>query len=199
MLEQILFYIFSAILIGAASMVIITRNSVYAALFLVLAFFASAALWLLLEAEFLALILVLVYVGAVMTLFLFVVMMLNLDLSPAKEGFVRYLPFGIIVVALFVAALVYVIEPQHFGLVSMTPPPHSPASYSNVTRLGLVLYTDYVYPFELAAVLLLVAIIAAITLSLRRPRRKKQNISAQLHANPHTRLHIVKMPPSEKK
>lgn len=144
-----------------------------------------------LEAEFLALILVLVYVGAVMTLFLFVVMMLKLDLAPGKASYVRYLPFGLMIIGFIAAGILYVIGPSQFGLIPA--PPAEPASYSNTKELGLVLYTQYVYPFELAAVLLLIAIIAAISLSLRKSRSKKQNISAQLHAKSAGRVKLVKM------
>lgn len=199
LIEQIVFYVFAAVLIISSLLVITKRNPVHCALFLVLGFFASAVLWILLEAEFLALVLILVYVGAVMTLFLFVVMMLNIDTTPQREGFVRYLPFGVIIVALIVAAMIYVIGPQHFGLAAMVPPPHEPANYSNVTELGMVLYTHYVYPFEIAAVLLLVAIIAAISLTLRKARSKKQNARDQLMAKPSDRIRIVKMPTEQKK
>jgi NADH-quinone oxidoreductase subunit J len=193
-LTQLIFYAFSVALIGAALMVIISKHPVQAVLYLVLAFFASAGLWLLLEAEFLALVLVLVYVGAVMTLFLFVVMMLNLDTAPQQEGFVQYLPLGILVLVLVLAALIYVEGPGHFGLTVDVPPPPAVAGHSNITDLGLVLYTDYVYPFELSAVLFLVAIIAAISLSLRKPRSKTQNINAQVDVNPAQRVRLVQMP-----
>jgi len=195
--ETVIFYVFAAIAIGSALMVITARQPVHAVLFLVVTFFASAGLWLLLNAEFLALVLVLVYVGAVMTLFLFVVMMLNLDLSKEKEKFVRYLPLGIIVIALFVTAIIYAVGPEYFGFHTIPPPPPVPANYSNTAALGDVLYTTYAYPFELAGVLLLVAIIAAITLSLRHSRGKTQNIRKQLQAEPDKRVRLVKMP-SEK-
>lgn len=194
MIQPILFYIFSLILILASLMVITAKNPVHSVLFLVLAFLAAAPIWIMLEAEFLALILVLVYVGAVMTLFLFVVMMLNLDLAPGRAGYVRYLPFGLIIVGLIAAAILYVIGPSQFGLTNMPVPPPQPASFSNTNESGLVLYTNYVYPFELAAVLLLIAIIAAISLSLRKSRSKKQNISAQLHTRPLGQVKLVKMP-----
>lgn len=196
--EQILFYTFATLLIGSGLFMIVCRNPVYAALFLVAAFCISGALWLMLAAEFLALILVLVYVGAVMTLFLFVVMMLNIDLAPLREGFVRYLPLGIFVVALMIALLLYVIKGSTFGLSHYPEPKLLPASYSNISELGKVLYTDYVYPFELAAVLLLGAIIAAISLNLRKPRSKVQQTSKQVEVRRQDRVHLIKMAPEQK-
>ncbi|CAN5381762.1 NADH-quinone oxidoreductase subunit J [soil metagenome] len=198
-IEQIIFYAFSTILIAAGLLMIVCRNPVYAALFLVVAFFASGSLWLLLEAEFLALVLVLVYVGAVMTLFLFVVMMLNIDLAPLREGFVRYLPLGIFIVALMIGLLVYVIKTSSFNLAHYPMPTPQPASYSNISELGKVLYTDYVYPFELAAFLLLVAIIAAISLNLRGPRSKVQRGTAQVEVKRADRVHLIKMASEQKK
>jgi len=192
LIETIIFYAFCAMFVGSALMVVSSRNTVHAALFLVLTFFSATALWLFLEAEFLALVLILVYVGAVMTLFLFVVMMLNLDIAPKKEGFVKFLPFGLAIVTLIVAAMVYVIGPHHFGLTHMPAPKPEAANYSNIKELGAVLYTHYVYPFELAAVLLLIAIIAAISLSLRKPRGKTQDIKQQLQVDPKERIRIVK-------
>ncbi|MEM1243784.1 MAG: NADH-quinone oxidoreductase subunit J [Pseudomonadota bacterium] len=193
LIQQIIFYAFAFILILASLLVVTSRNPVYAVLFLILAFFASAALWIMLEAEFLALILVLVYVGAVMTLFLFVVMLLNLSTMKLK-GFVRYLPFGVLILAFIVAGMLYVIGPTHFGLAAMPVPAAKPANYSNVAELGSVLYTQYVYAFELAAVLLLIAIIASISLTLRKPRAKTQNIKAQINIKRSDRIRIVDMP-----
>lgn len=192
LISTIIFYAFCALFVGSALMVVTSRNTVHAALYLVVTFFSATALWLFLEAEFLALILILVYVGAVMTLFLFVVMMLNLDISPQQEGFVKYLPFGLIIVGLIVAGMIYAIGPHHFGLAHISAPQPESTSYSNIKELGAVLYTHYVYPFELAAVLLLIAIIAAISLSLRKPRSKKQNIKQQLQADPKQRIRIIK-------
>lgn len=195
---QVVFYFFSALLLLAAVMVITARNPVHGVLFLVLAFFASAVLWMLLQAEFLSLALIFVYVGAVLTLFLFVVMMINIDLTPLREGFVRYLPFGIIVMVLLVSLMVFVIGPQHFGL-SYATLALRPANYSNVQDLGNVLYTQYMYAFELAAVVLLVAIIAAISLAFRGRRNSKlQNIDAQIAADPKTRVRLVKMSAEKK-
>lgn len=195
---QIIFYFFSALLLIAAVMVIISRNPVHGVLFLVLAFFASAALWMILQAEFLSLALIFVYVGAVLTLFLFVVMMINIDVASLRQGFVRYLPFGVLVIVLLLAMMLFVIGPKHFGL-SYATLALRPANYSNVNQLGSVLYTQYVYAFELAAVILLVAIISAISLTFRAPRgMRTQKISAQLAANPKDRVELIKMP-SEKK
>jgi NADH-quinone oxidoreductase subunit J len=197
-LQQIVFFVFAGLLIGASTMVILSRNTVRGALFLVLAFFASSVLWMLLQAEFLSLVLIFVYVGAVMTLFLFVVMMINVDLAPIQEGFVRYLPFGFLVIVLLVALMMFVIGPEHFRLAQNLAPMHS-ATYSNINQLGAVLYTDYVFQFEIAAVILLVAIIAAVSLTHRRHYRSKaQKVAQQVSVRPEDRMRIVKMP-SEKR
>ncbi len=195
MFVQIVFYFLAAVLVGAAVMVITARNPVHAALFLVLAFFTSAGIWLLLEAEFLAIVLVLVYVGAVMVLFLFVVMMLDINLAPLREGFIRYLPVGAAVAAIVVVELALVIGVSDFGLESMPPPPAHPADYSNTRELGKLLYTVYVYPFELAGAILLVAIIAAIALTMRRRTDvKTQDPSRQVEVRRGDRIRIVRMP-----
>ena len=197
-MEQILFYCFSAVLIFAATMVITVRNPVRAALFLVLAFFTSAGIWLLLEAEFLALTLVLVYVGAVMVLFLFVVMMLDINLSSLQEGFTRYLPLGIIVAALITIEMLAVFDASHFGLDIVSAPAPQPEGYSNTKAIGLLLYTTYVYPFEIASVILTVAIIAAITLTLRDTKsRKAQVVSEQVKVRAEDRVRVVKMKTSK--
>lgn len=194
---ELVFYGFSALLIAASLMVIGSRNSVRGALFLVFSIFCSSVLWMLLEAEFLALALIFVYVGAVMTLFLFVVMMLNMATDPQQEGFVRYLPFGAIIMALFVTLMLYVIGPQHFGLKAASMVQHGPG-FSDVKDLGAVLYTVYFYPFELAAVLLVVAIIAAITLAFRgKQHRKAQNIAKQLSVTKKDRLRLVDITPEQ--
>ena len=193
-MEQTIFYLFSAILVFAAGAVVTVRNPVFAALFLVLAFFTSAAIWLLLEAEFLALTLVLVYVGAVMVLFLFVVMMLDINLTVLKEGFARYLPVGLVVAAIMVAELVFIVGPKSFGLDKMpVPAPHGPG-YSNTKEIGAVLYTDYLYSFEIAAVILVVAIVAAIALTLR-PRRSSDFMrpEEQVRVKRNDRVRLVKM------
>ena len=193
-MELIIFYCFSAVLIFAATMVITVRNPVRAALFLVLAFFTSAGIWLLLEAEFLALTLVLVYVGAVMVLFLFVVMMLDINLSSLEEGFTRYLPLGILVAALITIEMLAVLGASHFGLDIVPSPTPQPDNYSNTKAIGLLLYTTYVYPFEIASVILTVAIVAAITLTLRGSKgRKAQVISEQIKVRPEDRVRLVKM------
>lgn len=188
-----IFYFFSAILLLSALMVILVRNPVKGALFLVLAFFCSSVLWMLMQAEFLSLALIFVYVGAVMTLFLFVVMMLNLDLSSLREGFVRYLPFGLIVMALLVGLMLFVIGPKHFDS-SYATLKIQPSDYSNTKELGNVLYTEYLYPFEIAAVILLVAIVSAISLAFRPKReRKSQNIAAQINVRAEDRVKLVNM------
>jgi len=197
--EALMFYGFSATLIFTSAMVVFLRNPVRCVLFLVFAFITTAGLWLLLEAEFLALILVLVYVGAVMTLFLFVIMMMNVETASLRQGFVRYLPFGLFVIAALLTLMVIAVGPQHFGLGHIPAPQHAAADYSNVRELGNVLYTDYVFPFEIAGVILLVAIISAITLTFRGPQqRKKQRVAEQIRVRSEDRLKIVKMP-SEKK
>ena len=194
--EQIVFYGFSFMLIFSALMVILVKNSVKAALFLVLCFFASSALWLLLEAEFLAITLMLVYVGAVMVLFLFVVMMLDINYSALRQGYTKVLPIALMVALGFLLLLQWLVGNEHFGLNIIAEPQKHPADYSNVRELGRVLYTDYFYPFELAAVILLVAIIAAISLTFRGKRgRKSQDIDKQIEANKQNRLKVVKVEP----
>lgn len=192
-MEKILFYSFAAILLFSATMVITVRNPVRAALFLVLAFFTSAAIWLMLEAEFLAITLVLVYVGAVLVLFLFVVMMLDIDLAPLKEGFTKYLPLGIIVAALIVVEMIAVLGVNNFGLDQVPAPESAGPEVNNTRQLGLLLYTVYVYPFEIASVILTVAIVAAITLTLRPQKRKLQDPSQQVRVRSKDRVRLVKM------
>ncbi|HQT31504.1 MAG TPA: NADH-quinone oxidoreductase subunit J [Thiobacillus sp.] len=189
-----IFYFFAAILVFAGLRVITARNPVHAALFLVLAFFTAAGLWMLLEAEFLAITLVLVYVGAVMVLFLFVVMMLDINLDKLREGFWDYLPLAGFVSVLLMVEMALILGSRHFGLEVMgTPVPH-PADYSNTKELGRLLYTDYVYAFELAAVILLVAIVAAIALTLRRRKDSKYiDPAAQVRVKRNDRLRIIKM------
>jgi NADH-quinone oxidoreductase subunit J len=195
---HLIFYAFAAMAIFSALMVVLSSNPVRSVLFLVLTFFATAGIWMILHAEFLALILVLVYVGAVMTLFLFVVMMLSVHLEKMREGFVRYFPVGILIVTFILALTIMVIGPQHFGLTQMPAPGLKAEDYSNLSELGMSLYTDYIYPFEIAAVLLLTAIIAAISLAHRRPERKSQKVSAQIAVQRNDRVRLLKIP-SEKK
>ena len=198
-MESVLFYIFSAILVASAVAVVTVRNPVFAVLFLVLAFFTTAAVWLLLEAEFLALVLILVYVGAVMVLFLFVVMMLDINLVPLREGFIRFLPVAILVAIVAFAEMAVVLGPQHFGLEQIPPPIAHAADYSNTKELGRILYTDYAYPFEIASLILLVAIIAAISLTLRRrPDSKYQDPARQVEVQRNDRVRMVKMAAEKK-
>ena len=198
--ENIVFYVFAAIMVFSASMVITIKNPVQAALFLVLTFFSCAAIWLLLEAEFLAITLVLVYVGAVMVLFLFVVMMLDINVARMRAAFIQYLPIGVAVLVTMAVMMFMVVGPEHFGMQQVTAPARHAADYNNTRELGLVLYTVYVYPFEIAAVILLVAIVAAIALTLRRrPKTKYQNPDVQIAVQRNDRLRIVKMDTEQQK
>jgi NADH-quinone oxidoreductase subunit J len=199
LLHTVLFYTFAAVLIGAAIGVISSRNPVHAIMFLVLAFFQSAMLWMLAEAEFLAIVLVLVYVGAVMVLFLFVVMMLDINVEAVRKGLDRYAPLGIGVALLMGFELIQLIwlrgrmETASGGFVPY------PEGYNNTKALGSVLYTEHVYAFEIAAVILLLAIVAAITLTMRkRPGLKVQNIARQVAVRAKDRLRIVKMDAEKK-
>jgi NADH-quinone oxidoreductase subunit J len=199
MLHSVLFYLFALVMLGAACGVVFSRNPVHSVMFLVLTFFQSAILWLLAEAEFLAIVLVLVYVGAVMVLFLFVVMMLDVNLEAAKRGLTRYAPFGIGVALLMAVELIQLIWLRSQGVASTGGFAATPEGYSNTEALGAVLYTEHVYAFEIAAVILLLAIIAAITLTMRkRPGLKVQDIAAQVAVRAKDRVRVVKMD-SEKK
>jgi len=192
-METVVFYFFATVLIFAASMVITVRNPVHAALFLIMSFFASSGLWLLLEAEFLAITLVLVYVGAVMVLFLFVVMMLDINLTVLREGFARYLPVAVVVALMMMASVGLIVGKANFGADIVGPMEKASASYNNTEALGRVLYTDYVYPFEVAAVILLVAIVAAIALTLRPTRQTKApKPERQVAVRREDRIRIVK-------
>nr|WP_297461329.1 NADH-quinone oxidoreductase subunit J [Ferrovum sp.] len=187
----LLFMVFALVLVGAGVGVITARSPVHAALFLVLAFFTGSGLWMMLEAEFLAIVLVLVYVGAVMVLFLFVVMMLNIDSERLRQGFWKHLPLGGGVALLMVLEMWLVVSSHQFS--SMVP--DSRGSISNTKELGRILYTDYVLSFELAAVILLVAIVAAIALTLRRRKDSKHiDPARQVKAKAADRLRIVSMP-----
>ena len=198
MITGVLFYAFAAILVVAALGVITSRNPVHAALFLVLAFVQSAFLWLLIEAEFLAIALVLVYVGAVMVLFLFVVMMLDINVEELRKGFTRYLPLGGAVALVVVLEIGHVIWFRSQGLQFLAAPEPLPAGVSNTKELGTVLYTQHVYAFEIASVILLLAIVAAITLTMRkRPGHKVQDIAKQVAVRREDRVRIVKVESSK--
>ena len=200
MLPLILFYAFATVLIASALGVILSRNPVHSALCLVLCFFTSAVLWLLIEAEFLAIVLVLVYVGAVMVLFLFVVMMLNIDIEELRRGFTRYAWLGVLVAAVVVFKIAGVVLTRRLGIDVTAGAPPLPAGYSNTGELGTLLYSAYAYPLEIAAMLLLVAIVAAISLTLRHRRGQKlQNISRQVGARASERVRVIKMDGQERK
>jgi len=197
--RAVTFYFFAAVMVFAALRVITTRNPVHSALFLVLAFFTAACLWMLLEAEFLAIALVLVYVGAVMVLFLFVVMMLDINLDRLREGYWDYLVPALIVAGVMVAEMALVLGGRYFDLEGLPQPAPHAADYSNTRELGRLLYTDYVYPFEIAAVILLVAIVAAIALTLRHRKDSKYiDPAQQLKVRRRDRVRMVSMP-SEKR
>jgi NADH-quinone oxidoreductase subunit J len=207
LLILVIFYIFAGITLLSAIMVITQNNPVRCVLFLVLGFFSSSVLWILVSAEFLALILVLVYVGAVMTLFLFVVMMLDIDSESIKAHLIRYLPFGLILVALL-TGLLLVAVPENWSQVNVQQSATAQAldanydqnisgknaKLSNTEAIGMALYTDYVFAFELAAVLLLVAIVSAITLAHRGMiRSKRQDIRKQIMTRREDRVELVSM------
>ena len=193
--QDYVFYALATILVISGLRVITARNPVHAALFLVLAFFTAAGIWLLLEAEFLAIALVLVYVGAVMVLFLFVVMMLDINLDRLREGFWESLPVALPVGILMAIEMVLILGTKHFGVERVSAPAPHPAGYSNTAELGRVLYTDYLLTFELAAVILLVAIVAAIALTLRdRKDTKFIDPADQVKVKRADRIRIVSMP-----
>lgn len=199
MFQSVLFYMFALIMLGAASGVVFARNPVYSVMFLVLTFFQAAVLWLMAEAEFLAIVLVLVYVGAVMVLFLFVVMMLDVNIEAAKRGLSRYAPLGIGIALVMVIELIQLIWLRGAGFAGTGGFAATPEGYSNTKALGAVLYTEHVYAFEIAAVILLLAIIAAITLTMRkRPGIKVQDIAAQVAVRAKDRVRIVKMDAEKK-
>jgi NADH-quinone oxidoreductase subunit J len=194
MIVNLLFYLFGAILVLAAVGVITARNPVHCALFLVFAFLNSAVIWLLLEAEFLAVTLIVVYVGAVMVLWLFVVMMMDIDVEKLRQGFTRYAPLGALVALVVVAQIGIVVWVRRLGLAEATAPVPKPAGHSNTAELGQLLYTQYLYPFEVAAVILLVAIVAAITLTMRRRAGQKvQDVAKQVAVRARDRVRVVKM------
>ena len=194
MLVEVLFWIFASVLAVSALAMITVNNPVHSALLLVLCFFTRAAIWLVIEAEFLAVVLILVYVGAVMVLFLFVVMMLDINIEQVRARVTRYALFGGVVAGVVVFEIVSVVWTRSLGVDVTTGAQAQPATYSNTAELGKLLYTEYVYPFELAAVLLLIAIVAAISLTMRkRAGLKQQNISMQVAARREDRVRIVKV------
>lgn len=194
MFPTLLFYVFAGTLIAAALGVILARNPVYSALLLVLCFFNSAVIWLLLDAEFLGIVLVLVYVGAVMVLFLFVVMMLDVNLEELRKGLASYWPLAVAVAGFVVFAMINIIMVKHLGGMSMRAAPPLAANYSNTRELGTALFTKYAYPAQIAAVILLVASVAAIVLTLRRRTGgKPQDIAKQVAVRAKDRVRIVKM------
>ncbi|MDD2700520.1 MAG: NADH-quinone oxidoreductase subunit J [Sideroxydans sp.] len=195
--ETILFYFFAASVVFSALRVITARNPLHSVMFLVLAFVSSAGIWMLLEAEFLAIALVLVYVGAVMVLFLFVVMMLDINIEKLRKDFLQWLPAGALLATLIVVQMTWVLGDKS-NSAGMTAVKHA-ADYSNTKELGRLIYTDYVYPFELAAVLLLVAMVAAIALTFRRRRdSKRQDVSWQVNVKRNDRVRIISMPATKK-
>ena len=194
-LKTALFYILSAILVVAALRVITARNPVHAVLFLVLAFFNASGLWLLLQAEFLAIALIVVYVGAVMVLFLFVVMMLDINLERLRQGFWSNLWVGAFIAGVMLAEMIVILAARYFGSEEMPAPPAAASGYSNTRELGRAIYTDYVYPFELASIVLLVGIVAAVVLTLRRRQGNKSlDPAAQVAIRRGDRVRIVSMP-----
>ena len=195
--QLIIFYAFASIMVLAALRMITAKNPVHSALSLVLVFFTSSAIWLLLEAEFLAITLVLVYVGAVMVLFLFVVMMLNINLSQMREGFVRFMPVAMLFSLVMIVELVLVVLAKEFSIERVSNFQHE---LGNTHALGEILYTQYLLPFEVAAVILLVAIVAAIVLTLRhRPQTKAQDPSEQIQVKAKDRVRIVSLASEDKK
>jgi NADH-quinone oxidoreductase subunit J len=195
---EIVFYAFSASAILSGVMVIASKNPVHGALFLVMSFVSMSGLWMMLNAEFLALILVLVYVGAVMTLFLFVVMMLRVNVVSLREGFVHYFILGMLVVLMIIGMIYMVVGPDRYGIAHMPVPAVPAEDYSNIADLGSVIYTKYAYPFEIAAVLLLTGIVAAITLTHGKGKQKKsQNIEKQIAVKRDQRVRLVDLPRKE--
>lgn len=190
--KTLVFYFFSAIMVFASLRVITARNPVHAALYLILAFFTAGGVWALLQAEFLAITIILVYVGAVMVLFLFVVMMLDINLDRIRQGFWNYLPLGALVGILMVLEMGVVLGGKYFQVLDNDLPP---VEGSNSQALGRLLFTDYVYPFELASVILLVAIIAAIALTYRGPKKSKYTDPAkQIAVKAKDRIRVLQMP-----
>ena len=197
-IEQILFYAFSSLMLVSALMVVASKNAVRAVLFLVLTFVGAAFNWMLLETEFLSIVLILVYVGAVMVLFLFVVMMLNIEDSVQNAKYTRYLPIGVVTLLVVVGIVATMVGAENFGLEQYTVKEPRAADYSNVETLGSVLFTEYFFAFEMAGIILLVAIVAAVSLTFRGPRsRKKQDVSRQVSVKKEDRLRIVDLKSDE--
>lgn len=192
MIATLVFYVAAFVMVFSAFMVIVARNTARSAIFLALTFFCAAILWMLLNAEFLSLVIIFVYVGAVMTLFLFVVMMLNVDVDSLKSGMQRYFLVAVVAVVVVLALMIHVLSPHHLGLAS-TPVTHGP-DYSNTAALGMLLYTKYLFSFEMASIILLIAIIGSISLVFvgRRQNTKGQKLSQQQAATKAGRLRIVK-------
>ena len=198
-LVQILFYAFAAVLVASALGVIVARNPVHSALGLVMCFLTSAAIWLLIGAEFLAIVLVLVYVGAVMVLFLFVVMMLDINFEELRRGFTRFAWLGWLTAGVVIFEIVGVVAARTLGVDVTRGPAPTPPDYSNTAELGRVLYTRFAYPFELAAMVLLVAIVAAIALTMRkRAGYKAQDVSRQVAVRAKDRVRLVQMQPEKR-
>ena len=196
---QFIFYACSVMLIGSALTVITAKNSVKAVMFLILSFFFAACIWMLLEAEFLAILLVLVYIGAVMVLFLFVVMMLDVNFAELREGFTRYLPVAVAVSAIMMY-LLYKILGDALSVDAFPAPEARPEGYSNIESLGMLIYTEYFYAFEIAALILMVAMISAISLAFRGKRAgsKTQSVNKQVQVKKADRLRVVSMPAEKK-
>jgi NADH-quinone oxidoreductase subunit J len=198
--QEMLFYAFGTALVGSATAVVLARNAVHSALFLVLAFVSSACLWVLLQAEFLGIALVLVYVGAVMVLFLFVVMMLDVEVAAVREGLVRNAPFAGLIALLVIVEIGYVVWARKLGVDLIPAPAAKPADWSNTQELGTLIYTEYLYAFEVAGVILLVGIIAAIALTLRRREgTRTQDVAVQVRVKRADRLRVVQVPPEERR
>ena len=194
MFPTILFFVLAAVLVAAALGMILAKNPVHSALLLVLCFFTSAVIWLLLDAEFLGIVLVLVYVGAVMVLFLFVVMMLDVNIEEFRRGIARYWPLAVSVAGFVVFAMINLIVVKHLGGITLRAAPTLADDYSNTRALGTALFTRYAYPAEIAAIVLLVASVAAIVLTLRqRTGGKPQDIAKQVAVRAKDRIRIVKM------
>ena len=192
--QHLLFLIFAAITLSAGIAVITSKNSVRAIMFLVLSFVSSSALWIMLQAEFLGIILVMVYVGAVMVLFLFVVMMLDMNISPSTEGYIRHVPIATLAAAIVTAEICYVVRPEVFGLAKVAVPAAKSAEYSDIKAMGQLSFTDYILAFEVAGVILLTAMIAAVALTFRGAKnRKTQSVDSQVRVRKQDRVRLVEM------